>query len=115
MSQSAPNTASHPASATEVTAVEATTTVSIILPSALQARTGQRSTVRARGGTVQAVFAALEDEYPGLAFALCEETGRLRPFVNVFVNGRNIRYLRGLETPLAPGAVLHIMPSVAGG
>ena len=50
-----------------------------------------------------------------MAFRLCFETGELRTFVNVYVNGRNIRYLDGLDTPVPAGATLHILPSVAGG
>ena len=50
-----------------------------------------------------------------MAFRLCYETGELRTFVNVFLDGRNIRYLQGLETPVPDGATLHILPSVPGG
>lgn len=89
--------------------------VTLVLPSALHARVGERGTLSARGETVRAVLASVAEQYPSLGFALCEETGRLRPYVNIFLNGRNIRYLRDLDTPLPLGAVLHVMPSVAGG
>lgn len=94
---------------------EATVTVTLILPTALRAHTGQQGAVTVRGSTVRAVLTALDAQYPGLGFALFEETGRLRKFVNVYVNGRNVRYLRDLDTPLAPGATIHVFPSVAGG
>jgi molybdopterin synthase sulfur carrier subunit len=64
---------------------------------------------------VRQVIDALEAAFPGLRFNLCHETGELRPFVNVFLDGRHIRYLHGLETSVSPGATLHILPSVAGG
>lgn len=91
------------------------TTVTVRLPGALLARTGQRERVEATGDTVRDVIDSLERDYPGLRFNLCEETGDLRPYVNIFVGGENIRYLSGLDTPLTTGATLFILPSVAGG
>jgi len=64
---------------------------------------------------VREVVASLDSTFPGLRFNLCYETGELRPFVNIYVNGRNVRALQGLETPVPMGATLHILPSVAGG
>ena len=90
-------------------------TVTVLIPPALLTRTGQRRQVRATGRTVREVIVALDAQYPGLRFNLCYETGELRPFVNIFRDGQNIRYLDLLDTPLQPGACLHILPSVAGG
>jgi sulfur-carrier protein len=89
--------------------------VRVSLPAMLAERVGHRLTVSARGETVRDVISALDETFPGLRFNLCLETGELRPFVNIFVNGHNVRYVRGLETVVAPGATLHILPSVAGG
>lgn len=89
--------------------------VSVLLPSVLRGRAGGASAVSATGATVAELIAALEEQYPGLRFNLCYETGELRPFVNIFVDGENIRYLRGLATPVRAGAHVHILPSVAGG
>ncbi|MBF6589814.1 MAG: MoaD/ThiS family protein [Ktedonobacterales bacterium] len=87
----------------------------VFLPGALRARVEGATTLRVAGGTVREIIAALEARSPGLRFHLCYETGELRPFVNVFVNGEHVRYLRGLETPIPDGARVHILPSVAGG
>jgi molybdopterin synthase sulfur carrier subunit len=89
--------------------------VTVLLPGALAEQAGGARAVRVMGGTVREVVHALDVECPGMAFRLCYETGELRTFVNVFLNGRNIRYLQGLETPVSAGATLHILPSVAGG
>jgi len=89
--------------------------VTVLLPSALTYRSGNRASVAVSGATVREVIAALDAAHPGLRFNLCHETGELRPFVNIFVNGVHVRYLNGIDTPLSPGATLHIMPSVAGG
>jgi molybdopterin synthase sulfur carrier subunit len=96
--------------------MDATTTdVTVRLPGALRARVGNRAAVTVAGGTVREVIAALEGAYPGMGFHLCHETGELRPYVNLFLGRENIRYLQGLDTPVPPGATLHVLQSVAGG
>jgi molybdopterin synthase sulfur carrier subunit len=89
--------------------------VTVALPGALRERTGSQPRVVVNGSTIREVVDALEYQYPGLRFNLCYETGELRPFVNVFVRGQNVRYLQGLDTPVPAGATIHILPSVAGG
>ncbi len=91
------------------------TPVTVFLPAVLRVRAGGASSVQVEGATVDEVINALDNRYPGLGFHLRYETGELRPFVNVFVNGVNVRFLQGLTTPVAGGAQLHILPSVAGG
>lgn len=91
------------------------TSVTVSLPQALRARAGNQAKVVAAGRTVGEIIEALEREFPGIKFNLCQETGSLRPYVNIFVNGQNIRYLQGLETGMEQGAQVHILQSVAGG
>jgi molybdopterin synthase sulfur carrier subunit len=71
----------------------------VSLPGALRAKIGNRASVTVAGETVREVIDALEQDFPGLRFNLCHESGELRPYVNVFLNRVNIRYLQGLETP----------------
>jgi len=85
------------------------------LPAQLRARTGQQATVEVASGTVREIITTLDHLFPGLRFNLCMESGELRPFVNVFVDGRNIRYESALDTRVAAGSVVHILHSVAGG
>jgi len=94
---------------------ETGTGITVILPQALRAQAGNRKSLTASGRTVRDIIAALDHDYPGMKFHLCYETGELRPFVNLFLNSKNIRYLQGLETPVEDGATIHILPSVAGG
>ena len=89
--------------------------VCVKLPSLLLAQARGLPTLHVPSGTIDEVIDALEAQSPGLRFHLCLETGELRPFVNVFLDGVNIRYLHGLETHVPAGATLVIMPSVAGG
>lgn len=89
--------------------------VTVFFPRVLRAKVGQQASVTVEGNTVREVIDALEDDFPGLRFHLCYETGELRPFVNIFLQRINIRSLQGLETPVPPGARLQILQSVAGG
>lgn len=90
-------------------------TVQVSLPAALFQRSGQRQTVSVSGQTVREAIEALDRAFPGMRFNLCFETGEVRRYVNIFINGQHIRYLQGLDTPLADGMKLYILPSVAGG
>ncbi|HZO73919.1 MAG TPA: MoaD/ThiS family protein [Ktedonobacteraceae bacterium] len=89
--------------------------VTVSLPNPLRAKVGNQASVTVKGQTVREIIDALEENFPGLRFSLCYETGDLRPFVNIFVERENIRYLQGLDTAVPPGAKIHILPSVAGG
>jgi len=77
--------------------------------------TGNLRVVTVAGNTIRALIDALDHDYPGIKFQLCYETGELRTFVNLFLNGKNIRYLQALDTPVHENATIHILPSVAGG
>jgi molybdopterin synthase sulfur carrier subunit len=89
--------------------------VTVHFPGVLRPKVRQQAEVTVEGSTVREVIEALEYDYPGLRFNLCYETGELRPFVNIFLQRTNIRYLQGLETPVPAGARLQIVQSVAGG
>ena len=71
--------------------------------------------VRADGGSVGAVIEDLERRFPGFKDRLCEDDGSLRRFINIYVNGEDIRFLDGLTTGLKSGDELSIVPAVAGG
>lgn len=89
--------------------------ITVSLPGALRAKVGNRVSVTVAGDTVREVINALEQDFPGLRFHLCYETGELRPYVNIFLNSANIRYLQGLDTPVSAGTGMYILQSVAGG
>ena len=65
--------------------------------------------------TVAEVIASLDDRFPGIGERLTEPGPRLRRWINVFVDGEDIRFSSGLETPLRPDAEVYIVPAVAGG
>jgi len=85
------------------------------LPAALLAFAGDEHELGAAAGTVAEVMRELAGRHPQLVQRLLTPEGELRPFVNVFVGRANIRGLQGLATPVPPGAVVSILPAVAGG
>jgi molybdopterin converting factor small subunit len=88
--------------------------VRVEIPSPLREQAGGKTEVSASGGTVQAVLDDLVRQYPALAPKLFDG-GRLRPYINLFVNDEDVRYLDEMQTPVADGQVLAIIPAVAGG
>jgi molybdopterin synthase sulfur carrier subunit len=85
------------------------------LPHVLRSKIGNRKSVTVAGSTIREIIDALDRDFPGLRFNLCHETGELRPFVNIFLDRENIRYLQGLDTPVHTGATIYVLQSVAGG
>ncbi len=71
--------------------------------------------VDAAGDTVKALVDDLEKNYPGIKERICDESGKIRRFVNVYVNGDDIRFLQNLETSVNNGDSISIVPAIAGG
>ena len=90
-------------------------TVRVRIPTQLRSLSGGASEVAVEGSQVSEVLKALEAAHPGFHDRLFDDAGKLRRFVNVFVAEEDIRFLQGLETPVEPGAVVSIVPAVAGG
>ena len=86
-----------------------------LIPTPLRPYTGQQETVELEGGTVGDILAALTTRYADLRRHLYADDGKLRHFVNVYVNDDDIRYLEREATALKSGDVISIVPSVAGG
>jgi len=89
--------------------------VTIRIPTQLRPLAGGSATVEVDGATVGEALRALDDAHPGFADRLYDDGGKLRRFVNVFVADEDIRFLDGVDTALASGTTLSIVPAVAGG
>ncbi len=89
--------------------------VDVRVPAPLRAHTQGSKVVQGEGGSVAELLENLEGRYPGFKSGMFNEQGELRQFVNVYVNDEDIRYLNRLNTPLAPGDTVSILPAVAGG
>jgi molybdopterin synthase sulfur carrier subunit len=85
------------------------------IPTPLRRFTGGAEEVSAGGATVAAIVEDLEHNHPGLKERLCDEAGKVRRFVNIFVNGDDIRFLNNLETAVKDGDEVSIVPAIAGG
>ena len=89
--------------------------VKVIIPAQLRQYTQEQSSVEVEAGTVGEALDQLDAQFPGVKERICEPDGRIRRFVNVFVNGEDVRALNGPDTDVKDGDELGIIPAVAGG
>ena len=87
----------------------------ILIPTPLRPYTDKKDAVEADGSTVGELLADLTKKHAGLKSHLYNEQGKLRSFVNVYLNDEDIRYLEKEKTAVKPGDTISIIPSVAGG
>lgn len=90
-------------------------TVRVRVPTPLRKLTEGADEVNAQGNTVRVLVEDLEKQFPGIKERICDDTGKIRRFVNVYVNGDDIRFLQNLETALKEGDSISIVPAIAGG
>ncbi len=88
--------------------------VKVRIPSQLRQLTSNESIVDIDAGTVGGIIMELENVHPGIAERLLED-GQVRRFINVYVDGDDIRFMDGLDTEVADGSEVSIVPAVAGG
>ncbi|NJK50297.1 MoaD/ThiS family protein [Candidatus Gracilibacteria bacterium] len=89
--------------------------VKVLIPTPLQKFTNEKATIECTGTTVSELIDTLEQSCPGIKARLCDEEGKLRRFLNFYVNSEDIRFLDGADTPLKDGDEVSIVPAVAGG
>ena len=89
--------------------------VQVRVPTPLRRFTGGAEEVNDNGAIVAALVNNLEKNYPGIKERICDEEGRVRRFVNIFVNGDDIRFLSNLDTAVKDGDEVSIVPAIAGG
>src|SRR5262249_11189454 len=95
--------------------VELMSETTIRIPTPLRSFTKGADEGRVRASSVQEALANLGERCPGILERVLDKDGKVRAFVNVYVGSSDVRSLQGLQTPLADGAVLSIVPAVAGG
>lgn len=88
--------------------------IKVQIPTPMREQAGGTAEVAVSGATVEAVLADLVRQHPALGAKLFD-SGKLRPYVNVFVNDEDVRYLDDLATPVKDGEVVALIPAVAGG
>jgi molybdopterin converting factor small subunit len=89
--------------------------VKVLIPAPLQKHTGGEAIVSLEATSINDVLVALEERFPGIRERVCDKDGKLRRFLNVYVNSEDIRFLDNQATALADGDEVSIVPAVAGG
>ena len=87
----------------------------IKIPTPLRATTADLDTVQGNGKDLISVIGDLENQFPGMRERLLDENNEIRRFVNIFINGEDVRFLEGLSTTIATSDEISIVPAVAGG
>jgi MoaD family protein len=89
--------------------------VKVLVPTPLQTLTNNQATLECSGKNVADLIDSLEASFPGMKLRLCDEQGKPRRFLNLYVNSEDIRFLDGVKTPLKDGDEVSIVPAIAGG
>ena len=89
--------------------------ISVKVPTILRTYTGGTADVSVNGATLADALADLDAQFPGIGARVLDDEGRLRRFVNVYVNDDDVRFLEDLATPTPDGTSISIIPAVAGG
>jgi molybdopterin synthase sulfur carrier subunit len=89
--------------------------IKIRIPTPLRPLTKGQGEVEAHASSIAHMIETLNQAHPGLKDRLCDESGELRRFVNIYVNEEDIRFLKGKETALNDGDEVSIVPAIAGG
>ncbi len=89
--------------------------VMVRIPTPLRKFTGGKAEVEVDGSSVREVFNNIDSVHKGIREKVFDEAGTIRRFINVFVNGEDVRHLQGPDTSVEPGDELSIVPAIAGG
>ena len=89
--------------------------ITVRIPTPLRRVTDGQDKVDTEGATLAQIIDSMESQYPGIKERLCDEDGNLRNFVNVYVNGEDVRFLEGIDSATGDGDEISIVPAVAGG
>jgi len=89
--------------------------VQVRIPTPLRKYTEGKDTVPVEGASIASVIENLEKNHPGLKDRICEADGSVRRFVNLYVNGDDIRFLDNLQSEVKDGDEISIVPAIAGG
>lgn len=89
--------------------------VTVRVPTPLQKLTQNQTEVKAHGANIKELIEDLEKNFPGLKERICDETGKIRRFINIYVNEEDVRFLKQDNTSLKDGDEVSIIPAIAGG
>ena len=87
----------------------------VVIPAPLRKHTAGAEIVEVDASTVQEVIDKLEARYPGIRASICDDSGNMRRFINIYVDGEDVRFLQNLTTPTRDGVEVAIVPAISGG
>ncbi len=87
----------------------------VFIPAVLRPNVGGAKSIEIEGDSIRSVVSGLVERHPSLGGQLLTDEGDLNRFVNVYVNGQDVRYLAGLDTPVAGSDEVRLLPAMAGG
>lgn len=87
----------------------------VVIPAPLRKHTAGAEIVEVDATTVQEVIDTLEARYPGIRASICDDSGAMRRFINIYVDGEDVRFLQNLTTPTRDGVEVAIVPAISGG
>ena len=87
----------------------------VVIPAPLRKHTGGAEIVEVDAGNVQEVIDKLDARFPGIRASVCDDTGSLRRFINIYVDGEDVRFMENLNTPTRDGVEVAIVPAISGG
>lgn len=89
--------------------------ITVRIPNPLQKLTRNQAEVKASGANIRELIEDLDKDFPGIKERICDESGKVRKFINIYVNEEDVRFLQRDETPLKDGDEVSIIPAIAGG
>ncbi len=89
--------------------------IKVKIPTPLQKLTKNQTEIQANGANIKELIDDLGNNFPGIKGRICDESGKIRRFINIYVNEEDIRFLQRDETPLKDGDEVSIIPAIAGG
>lgn len=89
--------------------------ITVRIPTPLQKLTQNKAEIKASGANIRELINNLEKDFPGIKERIYDESGKIRRFINIYVNEEDVRFLQGEETLLKDGDEVSIIPAIAGG
>lgn len=89
--------------------------ITVRIPTPLQKLTQNKAEIKTSGANIGELINNLEKDFPGIKERIYDETGKIRRFINIYVNEEDVRFLQREETPLKDGDEVSIIPAIAGG
>jgi MoaD family protein len=89
--------------------------LNVIIPTPLRKFTAGAELVEVEAKTIREVLERLEARHPGIRASVCDESGALKRFINIYVDGEDVRFLDNLSTPVHDGSEVAIVPAISGG